>query len=403
VALANDGGSALTANFGAGKDTLDIDARTSTAGTVTVAMGAGDDTVSIDQAILPTDVTNVTIAGGDGVDTLSLADVSNAADVTAMKFGNVSGFEVLNFATTVALGNTAATLDLTGEGMNTVVFEEGFTASGSGTLTIKGLAANATVEIASTNADVAGGLTLDNTGSATIKFTDADSTGASVGSALTLSNATSLVFEINDTSTDGTGTVNATVTLAGIIASKVVTLSFTGGEYDATVSTSVDTLTLNLSGATFGTGTTDSNLDALTTIDLSAFNGSAVLDLDATTGVQKNKLTIKLSDGGAVAGAAASAADAATATFANINLTTKADTIVFASDLKAQVELTDFTTGIGGDILNVAALGVKNIGELDVAEVSGDYTITSDLFDGTILVTVVASATTLTSDNFIFA
>ncbi|WP_144732501.1 DUF4214 domain-containing protein [Extensimonas perlucida] len=401
VQLGNTGTAQLTANFGAGDDSLDIDARTSVTGTVAVNMGAGDDTVSIGQALLPTSVTNVSIVGGDGVDTLSVADVNNAANVTAMKFGNVSGFEELSFGTTVALAGTAATLDLTGEGMNTVVFEKGFTASATGALTIKGLASNATIEVVGTDADVLGGLSLDNAGSATLKFTDADATGASVQGALTLSNATSLVFDINDTSTDGTGAVNATVSLADIIASKVVTLSFTGGEYDATVSTSIDTLILNLSGATFGTATTDSNLDALTTIDLSGFNGSAVLDLDAATGVQKNKLTIKLGDGSAVADTYGTAAP--TTDFVTLTLTDKSDTIVFASDLKASVDITDFTAGLGGDLLNVAALGITSISQLDIAYSSGSALITSDEFDGQIEVAFIGSATTFTVDNFIFA
>ncbi|MDU7589530.1 MAG: hypothetical protein E7K47_19460, partial [Acidovorax sp.] len=79
------------------------------------------------------------------------------------------------------------------------------------------------------------------------------------------------------------------------------------------------------------------------------------------------------------------------------------DTLVFASDLLGVADVSNFTAGLGGDVLNLAALGVDSITDLDIVYGTSDATITSDLFDGSIEVTFVGSATTFTSDNFIFA
>lgn len=395
VAIANDGSAELTATFGAGADELDISANTATAAVVTVDMGAGDDTVIVDLGLIGQ--TDVSLVGGTGTDTLSISGASAAADLE-IDFTGVSGFEALSFASSVVV-TTAATLDVTDLGINTITFEAiaGFSGT-AGALEITGLGNNATVAFeaafgeATVTDDVA--LTIDNGGSLTLSFgADSDISGATAGDGvMTFANATSLVFNVADASTDGTGTVDVSLALTELSASKATSITVTGGVGEN------DTFELDLSALTAGTGATNSNLAALNTVDFSGFNGTVDINLNTadTEAVIANKLTIKLSDGAAVGTASAS-------TFATVELSDKADTLVFASDLLGVATVTNFTAGLGGDVLNLAALGVDSITDLDIAYGTGVATITSDLFDGSIGVTFVGSATTFTSDNFIFA
>lgn len=395
LAIANTGAAALTATFGAGADELDISANTDAAAVVTVDMGAGDDTVIVDLGLIGQ--TDVSLVGGTGADTLSIEGVSAATDLE-IDFTGVSGFEALSFADTVAV-DAAATLDVTDLGINTITFEAaaGFTGT-AGALEITGLGNNATVDFAAgfgeaTATDVVD-LTIDNGGSLTLSFGADSAVAGTEVNAFTFANATSLVFNVADASTDGTGTVDVSLALTELSASKATSITVTGGVGEN------DTFELDLSALTAGTGATDSNLAALNTVDFSGFNGT--VDINLETAVIANKLTIKLSDGAAMG-------TVSTSTFATVELSDKADTLVFASDLLGVAEVFNFTAGLGGDVLNVAALGANSIADLRIVYGSGTATATitstsaSDLFDGSIEVTFVGSATTFTSDNFIFA
>jgi hypothetical protein len=391
VAIANTGAAELTARFGDGADELDITANTDTAAVVTVDMGAGDDTVIVKNTLIGQ--TDVSLVGGTGTDTLSISGASTAADLE-IDFAGVSGFEALSFADTVTV-DAAATLDVTDLGINTITFEAAAGFSGTtGALEITGLGDNATIEFAAGFTEAATtdvvDLTVDNGGSLTLSFGADSAVAGTEVNAFTFANATSLVFNVADASTDGSSTVDVSLQLTELSASKATSIAVTGGVGEN------DTFALDLSALTAGTGTTDSNLSALKTIDFSGFNGTVDIDLGITnTDVINNDLTIKLSDG--------AAASSATDTFATLTLSDEADTLVFASDLKGKVVVSDFTAGLGGDVLNLAALGVDSITDLDIVYGTSDATITSDLFEGSIEVTFVGSATTFTSDNFIFA
>jgi hypothetical protein len=160
------------------------------------------------------------------------------------------------------------------------------------------------------------------------------------------------------------------------------------------LSSGVDTLVLT--GESGFVLDVTSNITGVGTFDLSGFEGTAadfvavVIDDDADVilGEDNQDVTFTLDAGGS-------------------------NTITFAADLLGTVTINNFEFGFIADRIDLTALGVTNSSQLTVVYSDGDgtdangdesFTLTSDLFDGSIiLVGTYDGASDLTSESIIFA
>jgi S-layer protein len=324
---------------GAGDDSVAVDA----AGDVTVDAGAGDDTVRI--TVLGLDDGD-TIDGGAGDNIIEVdADTLDELETALFTDENVTNF------TTVAIfaAGVAQTFDAN-DVVTTISVDVDLTAGD--TLTINNFSGG-TLEINAAQADAITVLSVGTTDSVTVAIGHTTVAGVT----------------IDDVQLDGIETVTIEANASG--ATTVTTLDLTGTE------------TLVISG--------DSNLDldaanvvdtTLETVDLSDMTGVLELDLD-TDGV-----TIIVGDLG----------DGSTITLAAGDR----NTIEFGAEISNEIEISGFDAGstLSDDVMDLSALGI-DFADLDIADDGTDTTITSDAFDGSIVLLGVADWTTLAEAQFV--
>jgi hypothetical protein len=324
---------------GAGDDSVVVDA----AGDVTVDAGAGDDTVRI------------TVLGLDDGDTIDGGAGDNIIEVDAdtldeLETAMVTDENVTNF-TTVAIfaAGIAQTFDAN-DVVTTISVDVDLTAGD--TLTIDNFSGG-TLEINAAQADAITVLSVGTTDSVTVAIGHTTVGGVT----------------IDDVQLDGIETVTIEANASG--ATTVTTLDLTGTE------------TLVISGDS------DLDLDAATvvdttleTVDLSDMTGVLELDLDT------DGLTVIVGDLG----------DGSTITLAAGDR----NTIEFGAEISNEIEISGFDAGstLSDDVIDLSALGI-DFADLDIADDGADTTITSDAFDGSIVLVGVTDWTTLAEAQFV--
>ncbi len=329
----------MTVTGGSGND--DITAGT---GDDTIDVGAGDDRVAVASAQLD-DLD--TLTGGDGEDTLALL----AADDVAVLDATVhTGFETLELG--AAAG--AVTFDNDGFGFTKVVLA----------------------------ADLTQDLTLDNLGDGTLEVQDNQTGAIAVGST---GDSDALGLVIN---------ADAATTLADLDVTDVETVN---------VSTTAET-----DDTTFTTIETD-GVTALTFAGAGDVIISAITDGDNTNDADTKIASVDLS---AQTGAFEMAALGYGTTFTLGNagdseFTLAAgdtDTFVFTTAFDNEVLINggEFGGDIGDDKLDLSALGLTDINDLTFTDTGADVEITSDAFEGTIVLAGVLNVTDINESDFIF-
>ncbi|MCE7915507.1 MAG: hypothetical protein DYH15_12735 [Nitrosomonas sp. PRO4] len=329
----------LTVTGGSGND--DITAGT---GDDTIDVGAGDDRVAVASAQLD-DLD--TLTGGDGEDTLALL----AADDVAVLDATVhTGFETLELG--AAAG--AVTFDNDGFGFTKVVLA----------------------------ADLTQDLTLDNLGDGTLEVQDNQTGAIAVGST---GDSDALGLVIN---------ADAATTLADLDVTDVETVN---------VSTTAET-----DDTTFTTIETD-GVTALTFAGAGDVIISAITDGDNTNDADTKIASVDLS---AQTGAFEMAALGYGTTFTLGNAgdseftlaAGETDTFVFTTAFDNEVLINggEFGGDIGDDKLDLSALGLTDINDLTFTDTGADVEITSDAFEGTIVLAGVPNVTDINASDFIF-
>jgi len=348
----------LTVTGGSGNDDI-----TAGAGDDTIDAGAGDDRVAFAAAALD----NLdTVAGGDGEDTIAFAD---ADDATALDATAHTAFEILE-------------LGAAGVGNNT--FDN--------------------ADFAFTKIVLAGdviGLTVDNLDAGTIEVQDNQTAAiavTSVGDEDTLGLTINAEAATTIAALDVTGveTVNVTTTadtddttFTAIETDGVSALSFAGAgdiiitditDADATNDATVKIANIDLTGQTGGFEMTANTLGYGTTFTLADLGATATASYD-------------FDDVGG--------GDEASELFGTLGFT---DTFVFTTAFTGNVAIDDIE--VGGDLtddnIDLSALGLTNgIDDLVATDVAAGVLITSDAFEGQILLVGVTGAE-VNADDFIF-
>jgi S-layer protein len=321
-------GGADEISTGAGDDTI-----TMATGDLTIDAGAGDDTVEmagLDDAD--------TIDGGAGTNTASLG----ADDLDLLRTAIVTDANVTNFSIAAITAVLTATVDFD------------FDANDTGIDTV-----DLTVAAGATGDD----LTLSNFNGGTIQF-GLGQTGGVIVSDVGATDSITLVMDA------GAAATHANVVLTDIETVLIVTDSaaddVTFTVLDLSGATS---LTISGAGDVDAAGATDTTLE---TVDLSDMTGVLELDLD-TDGV-----TIIVGDLG----------DGSTITLFGGDR----NTIEFGAEISNEIEISGFDAGAtaGDDVIDLSALGI-DYADLTFATTGGGATeITSDAFDGTIVLLAVA-------------
>ena len=349
----------LTVTGGSGNDDI-----TAGAGDDTIDAGAGDDRVAFAAAALD----NLdTVAGGDGEDTIAFAD---ADDATALDATAHTAFEILELGTAGVGGNTFDNADF-----------------------------------AFTKIVLAGdviGLTVDNLDAGTIEVQDNQTAAiavTSVGDEDTLGLTINAEAATTIAALDVTGveTVNVTTTadtddttFTAIETDGVSALSFAGAgdiiitditDADATNDATVKIANIDLTGQTGGFEMTANTLGYGTTFTLADLGATATASYDFDD---------------AVVGT-----DEASELFGTLGFT---DTFVFTTAFTGNVAIDDIE--VGGDLtddnIDLSALGLTNgIDDLVATDVAAGVLITSDAFEGQILLVGVTGAE-VNADDFIF-
>ena len=349
----------LTVTGGSGNDDI-----TAGAGDDTIDAGAGDDRVAFAAAALD----NLdTVAGGDGEDTIAFAD---ADDATALDATAHTAFEILELGAAGVGGNTFDNADF-----------------------------------AFTKIVLAGdviGLTVDNLDAGTIEVQDNQTAAiavTSVGDEDTLGLTINAEAATTIAALDVTGveTVNVTTTadtddttFTAIETDGVSALSFAGAgdiiitditDADATNDATVKIANIDLTGQTGGFEMTANTLGYGTTFTLADLGATATANYDFDD---------------AVVGT-----DEASELFGTLGFT---DTFVFTTAFTGNVAIDDIE--VGGDLtddnIDLSALGLTNgIDDLVATDVAAGVLITSDAFEGQILLVGVTGAE-VNADDFIF-
>ncbi|MBP6367584.1 MAG: hypothetical protein KBA82_01725 [Nitrosomonas sp.] len=348
----------LTVTGGSGNDDI-----TAGAGDDTIDAGAGDDRVAFAAAALD----NLdTVAGGDGEDTIAFAD---ADDATALDATAHTAFEILELGAAGVGGNTFDNADF-----------------------------------AFTKIVLAGdviGLTVDNLDAGTIEVQDNQTAAiavTSVGDEDTLGLTINAEAATTIAALDVTGveTVNVTTTadtddttFTAIETDGVSALSFAGAgdiiitditDADATNDATVKIANIDLTGQTGGFEMTANTLGYGTTFTLADLGATATASYD-------------FDDVGG--------GDEASELFGTLGFT---DTFVFTTAFTGNVAIDDIE--VGGDLtddnIDLSALGLTNgIDDLVATDVAAGVLITSDAFEGQILLVGVTGAE-VNADDFIF-
>lgn len=350
---------------GAGADTITL----SNAFTKAIALGAGDDFVTYVGAA----GTGGSIAGGDGTDTISMsaADALTASSSAAFNT-SVSGFEVLDILT----GGAAQNINLAG--INNV---QSVVTRGSTNLTLSGYATGGTLTIdgASTNVNVAitnAALTANDVFN--IKVSGAGSVAAGT---VTVGGVETINVTATDTDVDGGANAHS-LTIDDAAATKIVVSGNTGITLTNTTAVAVATF-----DASANTG--DAN-DFSGVVYTSAYNGTSTTSI--TGGAGNDTLTGSAAKDVIVGGAGD---DIITGGTGVDTLTGGAgsDTFKFANGdagITGTEKITDYTTGTGGDILDLATttlLANNSTGVSVINAVNGAVDLTATVKNGVITLT----------------
>jgi len=331
---------------GAGDDAVEIIASVAAAyDGLSVDAGACDDTVTVAAGELNADIT---IDGGAGDNTIAV----EADDLDLLRTAIVTDANVTNFS--IAAITAALAADFT------------FSALATGIDTV-----DLTVAAGAAGVD----LTLSNFNGGTIQF-GLDQTGGVIVSDVGATDSITLVMD------EGAAATHTDVDLTDIETVLIVTDS---------AADDVTFTALDLTGATSLTISGAGNVDidaagvadtALETVDLSDMTGVLELDLD-TDGV-----TIIVGDLG----------DGSTITLAAGDR----NTIEFGAEISNEIEISGFDAGstLSDDVIDLSALGI-DFADLDISDDNADTTITSDAFDGSIVLVGVADWTTLAEAQFV--
>jgi hypothetical protein len=327
-----------TVTGGSGNDDI-----TAGQGDDTIDVGAGDDRVAVASAQLD-DLD--TLTGGDGEDTLALL---NGDDVTELDATAHTGFETLELG--AATGPVA--FDNDGFGFTKVVLA----------------------------ADLTQDLTLDNLGDGTLELQAGQTGAVAVGST---GDADTLGLAIN---------AGAAATVADLDVTDVETVNVsTAADTDDVTFTTIETdgvTALKFSGAG------DVIIDAVTDGDTAndATTKIATVDLTEQTGIFEMVAlgygtTFNLGNAGDI----------------ELNAVTNSrDTFVFTTAFDNEVLINDgeFGGDVTDDRIDLSALGLTGIDDLTFTDNAGDLEITSDAFEGTIVLAGVLGNEVNASD-FIF-
>lgn len=378
---------------------LDISGQTTVAGAPrlqSVELGAGDNNLAIAFQQLAARATAddaLSIDLGDGDNTLTVAGALDAGAINGLNFGATAGANLtINGAGTLAFTGIitvdAATATLTTDGIepDALVFEAAVNAGAvNNTLVLDGFSGGSITFEAAVGGTL--GLTAaDVEGELTIALEDAAAFGT-----ITLAEVTDLTIDATETGAGENGTI------ATLTAGNLETLTLNLGEGNLAI-----TADLVMEGLTTITATGDDDAGTLTfqvgagvedlaTIDLSGFEGTAVID-NSNADDLGQALTINIGEGNLTYTA---------------NGGSSREIFQFVGDDIGTVTIAgdSFTAGVGGnaDRLDFSQFaGVVDIDDLNlVFEAGPDQTvITSSAFEGTITVTGVD----LTTDaaNFIF-
>ena len=329
----------------------EVEAGTDVDRAISLDAGTGDDLVSVDASAL---TANDTYAGGEGVDTLALF----AGGLDVLSNATTSGFEILQVN-----GAAAGAVELDASAYERVILS-----ANAGDLTVTGLDAGNTLVLDEFQTSI----TLAGAG-------DADVANVAVANETVVVN-----------SFDATGIETLNLSFADADSLLIIgTLNLTGAD------------TLSISGAgDFDLG--GSNNAGFLTADLQ------MVDLSDLTGSFDNEGTnIALNDG----------ADFVIGNVANSYIQINADAAItdqsvfeFGAELDNILTIEGFESGAGGDVLNLGALGVTGIANLNMVAAdidsdgfADDTIITSDAFAGQIGLIDTDAAALQSGENFVFA
>ncbi|MBO9544847.1 calcium-binding protein [Caulobacter sp.] len=345
---------------GAGADTITL----SNLFTKAITLGAGDDKVTYGGAA----GTGGSVVAGDGTDTIVMTGAQAAAASGSAVFNNsFSGFEVLDVTTPAA-----TTINLAGiNGVNSVVTRgaTGVTLNGytsGGTLTID--AASTTINANVTNAVLSASdvFNIKVTGAATV------AAGTVVATGVETINVTA-----TDTDVDGGANLH-TLTISDADATKITVAGNTGINLTNTTATLVTTF-----DASAHTG--DAN-DGAGVGYTSAYVGASTTSI--TGGAGNDTLTGASAKDVIVGGAGDDTITGGTG-IDTLTGGAGADTFKFASGdagITGTEKITDYTTGTGGDILDLATttLIADNAGVTVIGAVGGAVDLTAVVKNGVI-------------------
>ncbi|HQV88889.1 MAG TPA: hypothetical protein PK714_06805, partial [Nitrosomonas sp.] len=349
----------LTVTGGSGNDDI-----TAGAGDDTIDAGAGDDRVAFAAAALD----NLdTVAGGDGEDTIAFAD---ADDATALDATAHTAFEILELGTAGVGGNTFDNADFAFTKIVLAGDVVGLTVDNldAGTIEVQD---NQTAAIAVTSVgdEDTLGLTINAEAATTIAALDV--TGVETVNVTTTADTDDTTFTAIET--DGV----SALTFAG--AGDIIITDIT--DADATNDATVKIANIDLTGQTGGFEMTANTLGYGTTFTLADLGATATASYDFDD---------------AVVGT-----DEASELFGTLGFT---DTFVFTTAFTGNVAIDDIE--VGGDLtddnIDLSALGLTNgIDDLVATDIAAGVLITSDAFEGQILLVGVTGAE-VNADDFIF-
>ncbi|MBP0441352.1 DUF4214 domain-containing protein [Tianweitania sediminis] len=337
----DDGDSNLTINAEDATGNIDIQEASSGYTGLTVTYGSGNDRLTLESGF---DMSVLTADGGEGTNILGV-DADDAADI--------ADADITNFQTLELTGAAGAdvTVDADDNDFDNLIISADITNN----LVVEDLSGDVTI-----SADQSGTVTLTPEGSSDdLVITLDDEAGDITLAQLDVSEYTAIEFVTTSSDSDETD-----VTFTSLIADELDTLTFTGeGDVDIDALSSTDLGVLDLSGLT---GTFDNNgavLNANADVLIGNLGDNSYIDLDAGATQE----------------------------------------LTFGADLDETVNIDGFETGVGGDVLNLAALGVDSFADLDIVQTGADTTITSDAFEGEIVLVGVLTGDLDGTSNFTFA
>lgn len=369
---------------------------------VSVATGAGDDAVTVDGTLLVAGA-EIEIDLGEGENTLALAGIASQAELATLVFTDtdltIAGVSTLALADALTLV-ADGTLDLDGIAPSALVFEDAV-ALGASTLALDNTAAalditfestvdrgtldfgDAAETVVLTAEGVVGGTTLvELTGEALVDLTVNAEADADFDVAATAAALEAVAINANEDAIAITSTINGDAAEETSLTSLSLTDASEAGDADFTIDL-VNTLNL-------------------TTIDL-AGGVDTVFTIDASPAAFAGTVTLNIGDFGVDADAVTPLSATALLDYTADTAGTLREVFKFVGEDFGNVDIANFLAGVGGnaDRLDFSAFdGVTALDDLNIAWDGTDTTITSDAFEGTITVAGVDLSTD--AFNFIF-